>query len=478
MEARQERIDMRLDVDQLTGITLTAKQKHFLKSWVPNLALIGGFGSGKTLPFCLKAILLSLYNGKGFSGLLVSPTFQMFQRVLLPTLRDDVMMKLGINADGGGKSLWDHSVYSPSKLQITMPWGGIIYFGSADNPARLRGLNLAWCGVDEATTVRDFPELTISLTSRLRRAKIDPKSGRPLSQFFVCGTPEGLDAVYHKWSDPPLEEEKVESWKKTHELIRISTIENPGVPEEFIDSLKTNLSQEQAKAYIYGEHIDIGRGLAYYNFDRDKNIREESVYDQSMDLHIAWDFNISPMSMSIHQCYGSGTTGLLVTIDEVSINKSNTKEVCVEFIRKYGPKGLKHYKNIYIYGDASAVVGISNYDEIEEWLRPAFNGDIFRRVPRKNPRHTSRLKAANALLSNANGDVRWIVNKRCKNLIRDLMAQGLEEDLSKNKKQKAQDGTTLGHMSDTADYLIDKLFPFKRISIRGETPNSMIDWMG
>lgn len=465
---------MKIDATQLKGVRLTKKQRRFLRSMSPNLALIGGFGSGKTLPFCLKALLLALYNGKGYSGLIVSPTYQMLQRVLLPTLRDDILMKLG-HIDG--KSLWDSCVYSPSKMSLTFPWGFTLYFGSADNPARLRGMNLAFVGVDEATTVRDFPELSVSLTSRLRKAKIDPKTGKPLSQFFVCGTPEGLDDVHQKWCNPPTDPEKEQEWAKTHELIRMATVDNPGVPDEFIESLLTSLSEEQARAYVFGEHIDVGRGLAYYNFNRATHSRHEAEYDPSEDLHISWDFNISPMSMSIHQVYGAGKHGFLATVDEISLNKSNTKEVCVEFIRRYGPQGMRHSRNIYIYGDASAVVGISNYDEIEDWIKPAFTGRIIRRVPRKNPRHSSRLKAANALLRNSKAEVRWIINPKCQNLIRDLESQGLEEDLSKKKNQRAPDGLTLGHMSDTADYLIDKVFPFTRISIREQQASTLTDWM-
>lgn len=467
---------MQINVNQLTGVTLTAKQQRFLRSWTPNIALIGGFGSGKTLPFCLKAVLLSLYNGEGYAGLVVSPTYQMFQRVLLPTLRDDILSKLGSDEDGG-KTLWDHCHFSPSKLSLTLPWGGIIYFGSADNPARLRGLNLAFVGVDEATTVRDFPELAISLTSRLRRARIDPKTGKPLSQFFVCGTPEGLDEVYQKWETPPIDPSKRKEWRDTHEIIRMATIDNPGVPKEFIESLKTSLSEEQARAYIYGEHIDVGRGLAYYNFTRNSNVRDEAAYDPTQPVHISFDFNLSPMSCSISQVYGSGTNGILITVDEITINKSNTKQVCKEFIRRYGREGHGHNNDIYIYGDASAVVGVSNYDEIEEWLSPAFMGRIVRRVPNRNPRHASRLKAANALLKNANGQVRWIINPKCVMLIRDLESQGLEENLSKRKDQKSVGGGTLGHMSDTTDYLIDRNFPFKKISVRADVGTSMVDWM-
>lgn len=458
-------MDLKIDLSQL-GIQFSDKQTDFLSCMVPNLALIGGFGSGKTLPLCVKTIILSALNGKGYSGVLVSPTFDMYQRVLLPTLRDDVLGKLGDPENGA--SLWDLCEYSPSMRRIRFPWGFDLLFGSADRPMRLRGLNLAFAGVDEATTIRDFPELAISLTSRLRKARRDPKTGKNLSQFYVVGTPEGIDPVYQRFSIPPSNRDRLGDWKRTHKVIRITTLDNPGAPKEFIDELLNTLSEDQIKAYIYGEHTDIGKGLCYYNFNSEEHVREEAVYDSTEDLHITFDFNVNPMSCSIHQVYGGS---FLVSIDEISLKNSNTAEVCREFIKRYGGEGKNHRQRILVYGDASAVVGISNYDEIESWLRPAFTNSILTRVPKKNPRHLSRLKAANGLLSNSKGDIRWLINPKCKQLIMDMQLQRMVDGMSKDKNQSHPEGGTLGHMSDTVDYLIDQVFPYRKPNIRSVATN-------
>ena len=37
--------------------------------------------------------------------------------------------------------------------------------------------------------------------------------------------------------------------------------------------------------------------------------------------------------------------------------------------------------------------------------------------------------------------------------------------MSKDKSQNHPEGGTLGHMSDTADYLIDQVFPYKKPNI-------------
>ena len=430
------------------GVRFTDRQATWVRDQTPATAIIGGFGSGKTLPFCMKAITLSLLNGRGYRGILVSPTHEMFQRTLLPTLRDDIMSN--VTEETTGRTLWDLSTYSPSRKELTFPWGFTYYFGSADRPDKLRGPNLAVAGVDEATLIKDFGRIAVALESRLRRGRV--------YQFFCNGTPEGLDAVYEKFCVPPRDPAKREQWQDSHKLTRISTLDNPGVPQSFVDQLLLTLSEEQAKAYVYGEHVDIGRGLAYYNFNDDLNVRRDAVYDPFADLHISWDFNISPMSCSISQVRG----GVLYTIGEISLNNSNTPEVCREIIRRYGGQGERHQRNVYVYGDASAKVGTNQYDEIEDWLSPAFVGRVIRRVPSANPRHNARLKSVNGLFRNAVGTVRWIIHPSCSVLLRDLKTQRMEANgISKDKRQVGADGNSIGHMSDTTDYLIDQLFPYR-----------------
>lgn len=470
----------KLDFSEL-GLSFTPKQTRYVTSLTQNIALIGGFGSGKTLPFCVKALYMSLLNKGNYSGLLVSPTHEMFARTLLPTLRDDIMTKLTITEDGA--SLWDLSHYSPSRKSLILPWGFTYYFGSADVPLRTRGMNLAVVGVDEATLIRDFPQLAISLSSRLRRARPREDGNGTYSQFFMDGTPEGLDSVYEMFCIPPdgkteaEVERKTREWRETHELIRIATIDNPGASQEFINQLKLTLTDRQIESYIYGKHVDVSGGRAYYNFNENDNVRREAQYDPDLPLHISWDFGKNPMTCTVHQIRAKK---LLFTIDEISLLNSNTPEVCAEFIRRYGIQGLKHRNDIYIYGDASAVVGTSQFDEIEDWIRPAFAGNVHRRVPRKNPKHSSRLKAANGLLKNARGEIRWIIHPGCRTLIRDLKLQQMDEKnkLSKDKKQMTADGTTLGHSSDTADYIIDWCFPYRRTPGRTTSEKTgMLDWM-
>jgi len=459
-------------------------QELLIRSLVPRVIVFGGFGAGKTLPFALKAVVSGAAHGPGYYGLLLSPTHEMFTRTLLPTIRDDLLSQLG--DPDNGRSLWDLCQYYPSNKSLTLWNGFIIYFGSADKPIRSRGTNLAFVGIDEASMIRNFKELYISVTSRLRRGALHPVTGRSMNQLFCNTTPEGMDEVHDTFCEPPALKSQRAKWSKTHQVIRISMLENPGLPQSFIDQQFMDIPASMRESYIEGQHQHHGSGLCYHEFRFDSNVREQAKYDPSKDLHISFDFNKDPMSLTIHQIMGTDKSmrsgrGLLMTVSEIVMRNSNTPEVCREFVRQYGREGHNHKRAIYIYGDASDAVGISNYDEIESWLRSHFHGKIVLRVPTSNPRHNRRLKSCNALLRNIRGEVRWWINPTCVWTIRDLKRQIMTDDgRSKRKDQDSGDGTKLGHCSDTCDYIIDYICPFRRIIAReaamGKSPlTSFID---
>ena len=457
-----------IDPNQLTThdgkpLKFYGGQISFIKSLVPRVALLGGFGSGKTLPFCFKALVLAFLNGRGYRGLLVSPTYDMMQRVLIPTIRDDLLMKLG--DPDNGKSLWDLSSYSVSNRCLTLPNGFEIYFGSADNPTRTRGANLAFVGLDEAAMVDKFEEMYISGTSRLRRARPHKVTGKPMSQFFLATTPEGLDKVYEKFAVPPEDPALRDEWESTHQIIRISTLENPGITNEFLRDMMIGIPEPLIPAYLHGLHVDIGRGLCYYNFSRDKNISSLASYDPDLELYLSFDFGSDPAVLTIHQLRAGS---VVTTIDEIFLRNASTIQVVLEFIRRYGTQGLKHRKRIIVTGDATDAVGVSNYDEIMDYLAGHFvSSEIRRAVKASNPRHYRRLKSVNALAQNAAGEIRYYINPKCTKTIRDFLSQRMMPNgLQKDKKQEAGDGTFLGHCSDTVDYLVDMLFPFRRRNTR------------
>ena len=106
-------------------------QDKFIKTREKFPALVAGYGSGKTLAFCLKGIL-ELGRNPGKTILLAEPVFPMIRDVLQPTLEqllNDLKFRYQYRA-------------SESKYNIYWKNGsGCIILRSAENWRRWAGLN-------------------------------------------------------------------------------------------------------------------------------------------------------------------------------------------------------------------------------------------------------------------------------------------------------------------------------------------------
>jgi len=161
-------------------------QKKFILSHAKYPALVGGYGSGKTIAFCLRAIRECGLN-PGKQILLAEPVYPMVKDVLQPTL-EKVLQDLGYNYN-----------YSASDLKYRVFWENgwaDILLRSAENYRRWAGLNLASFGLDEADLLKDDGAWKMGL-SRLR-------DGNSLTGF-VSTTPEGFGFVYEYWGNNPKE---------------------------------------------------------------------------------------------------------------------------------------------------------------------------------------------------------------------------------------------------------------------------------
>lgn len=455
-------------------------QDSFIRCMVPNAAYIGGFGSGKTFALCLKAIILSALHGE-LQGIVVAPTFRMLKNTVIPTF-EDLLEKFG---------LLDQCKWRAQDMYYDMPWGGRVIFASADDPTRLRGPNLVFALVDEATLVKKFGQVFVSLTSRLRHPDAMCVNGKklssapiskrdnsgwmrsngftPLYQFACCGTPEGvLDEVYDLFFRPPKDDSQVFWWKKNYHVVNAATNQNQGLSEVYLQNLMANIPEALRPALIGGQYIDLSRGRCYYSFDEDLNISNNAVYNPQLPLRLSWDFNLDPMVVLVCQIHGQKS---LSVIDEISLNRSNTPEVSRVFIEKYGSNGINHRGQIFIYGDASggrSTAEYSDYETIREYLETHFNADrINLKVPAVNPPHKRRVHSVNAKLRNSRGDTSLIINPCCWRLIRDLRYQRMDDTgMSKDKRQEI-DGEVIGHAADCLDYITDYEWAYRRPAAGG-----------
>ena len=395
---------------------LLKHQKQFLQSNYKHPFLCGGYGSGKTYAFCLKALSEAGKNS-GKTILLAEPTYPMIRDVLQPTF--EAVLR---HAD------FDYE-YSATATKYRVFWQQgwcDIIMRSAENFQRWAGLNLAAGGIDEADQLRDDRAWKM-LLSRLR-------DGNTLTAFG-SGTPEGFKFVYKYWEESP---------KTGYQLIRGRTEDNSMLPQEFIDSLKENYDENLLKAYLDGEFVNLQQGSTYYNFDRSINVRKNK-YNKNLPIRISLDFNVSPMACSLFHIYDNNSPKVRV-FDEIELHHGGGSEVLTQ--RMVDEIKARYPNTDYIaYPDPANQRHTSALHTDHDILR---QGGFKVRVKPKAPRVVDSVNAVNKLC-----DKNLIIDPKCKGLIADLEQTVNKEgtrEIDKSHKERT-------HLTDGLRYAIDYEFP-------------------
>tara|TARA_R100000808_G_scaffold24903_2_gene59199 strand:- start:2466 stop:3737 length:1272 start_codon:yes stop_codon:yes gene_type:complete len=403
-------------------------QNKFIRTRKKFPALVGGYGSGKTVALCLKA-LLELGRNPNKTILLAEPVYPMVRDVLQPTL-EKCLKDVGFNYR-----------YKAGEVMYDISWtggGGKIILRSAENWRRWAGLNLAGFGIDEACLLKDDSAWRMGI-SRLR-------DGHHLTGF-TASTPEGFNWHYNYW---------VGDKKNDYELIQAKSSDNKFLPQEFIDSLYENYDERLILAYLHGQYVNLQHGQTYYGFKREKNVQEVQ-YNPHLPLHIGMDFNIEPITAVLFQTYNDKP--MVRVFDEFQIYHSGKNELLTETLAKQIKEryekldlmGKPVLRGAYIcYPDPSGKNRHTSayYSDHDILRKEGF--DV--RVPRRSPLVIDSVNAVNKAMDFT------IIDPKCKNLIKDLEQVVNKEgtrDIDKTNKD-------LTHLSDGFRYAINYLYPIRK----------------
>jgi hypothetical protein len=380
----------------------------------------GPIGSGKSQALCQEAIRLTYLN-VGRTGLLGAPTY--------PMLRDTTLASLFSILDANGIP-YDHNKGENSLL--LKETRSRILFRPVDEFERLRGMNLAWFGLDELTYSQE--EAWLRLQGRLR----DPKA-KVLCGFAVW-TPKGFDWVYRRF---------IESPQRDCGVVRAQPYENRYMLEkvsDYYDRLKDSYDEKFFAQEVMGEYLPQDGMRVYRSFDPQENVRKLEV-DPSRPLLWAMDFNVDPMSSVVAQIVDDQVR----VVDEVVLRQSTTVQACEEFLRRYP----RHPAGLHIYGDASGyqhqTTGYSDYEMIMDYLTDNSNYTPIYRTPKANPEVQQRVNLMNAKMLSARGDRTMWVDPQCKELIKDFEEVCFRSEDGKIDKEKDRMRT---HTSDALGYLV------------------------
>ena len=216
------------------------KQAEFFASVdkYPNVAYIGGVGSGKTYVLALQALREFAYPNT--TGCIVAPSYRMLEDVTRKTFID-VCPKSWIKAI----KLSDNIIAGVN--------GSEILFRSADQPGPLAGLGLSWFGGDEAGLWSE--EVWKMLLGRLRKP-----GGR--HKAFIVGNPAGPTHWTYSYF-VTLAKEHPDMFK----LVQATSYENSFLQQSYTKGMEVSYGKESIyyKRYVLGQFVG-AEGAYWSNF--------------------------------------------------------------------------------------------------------------------------------------------------------------------------------------------------------------------
>lgn len=387
----------------------------------PYIAMVCGYGTGKTFGACAKTLDLARRN-IGYDMAFFQPTNNLTRQITVPKLSEFLEM---------------HGI--PYTLRLSVDPSFTIHFAEGDTKVRLLsgenwqrivGYEISSAIVDEVDTI-DHATAKLMFEKIIARMRVGN-----VRQLAFTSTPEGYKFLHEMFVENADEETK---------LIQASTYENiKNVGERYINNLLKKYPPNLCQAYIHGQFVNLKTGNVYDNFNRDVHHVNKTIQDfQNKILHIGVDFNVNKTCGIVHVV----DNGIVYAIDEITSQKNT--EALIQSIKARYPK-----HTVYIYPDSSGKAEKTNASQTDIVLLQK-HFQVF--YNNKNPFVTDRINSYNAMLRNGENAVRYYVNtNKCPVLTKSLEQQAWDKNGNPDKMHD-QD-----HPVDAAGYFIWFRFPLKR----------------
>ena len=247
-------------------------QREFLASTEKYVALVGGYGAGKTLPACILAVNLSL-KVPGNVGLVCRRSYSKLhdstQRILL-----EVLQRIGCTFQAREvRDGWPHRLILPNHSEI--------HFRETKDLGRFLGPEYGWFYIDEAG---EEPKKTwTDLVGRLRL----PHARQYLKGFLTTNPPHEEHWIAELFGVTP---GASLHGSTRYRLLQVSSRANPYLPEAYVDDLRANNPASEVERIVEGKygHTYEGRGVYAPPFTFATHVAE--LAPSPFSLVRAWDF--------------------------------------------------------------------------------------------------------------------------------------------------------------------------------------------
>lgn len=384
---------------------ILSHQASFIQSNHTHTAIIGGYGSGKSFGGTLKIVLKKLaYPGIDVAYYL--PTYGLIKDIAFPNISELLTLQnIPFNLNKSDK-------------EFVTPYGKII-MRSMDCPELIVGFEVGYSIIDEADVI-SVSKMNESFKNIVARNRKKLPNGDKNCLDFVS-TPEGFGFLYNFFVKNPSPEKLI---------IKASSLSNPFLPKDYIDTLRLSYTEAQLSAYINGDFVNL-TSASVYNFDRVAHNTDAEQLPNEM-LYVGLDFNITNMNAVVHV----KRNGKMYAIGEIA-EAYNTQQVSEFLIENY--PNHKIIINPDASGNQRSSSGASDFSILKQ-----FGFDI--NAPKKNPPVNERVNSVNLALQNGN----YFVNtKKCPRF-----TEALENQAYKNGVPDKSSG--YDHITEAAGYCIHR----------------------
>jgi len=407
-------------------------QKDFIESLNPTTGLVAGFGAGKSYAGTLKTIIKKLQY----------PTVKVaYYLPNYPLIRDIAFEKFPEMCNDLGL----HYQLNKSDKELIIKDFGTIIFRNMSEPEMIIGYEVGYSLIDECDVMpKHKMDKAFKQILARNRATLPDKSP---NQVDLVGTPEGYRFYYNLM---------VANKPDNYRLIKAKTMDNPHLPEDYIETLKETYDEKLLQQYLLGEFINVNGSAVYHQFNRDVHVCDNIDINPSIPLIITFDFNINPYNA----IYLIQVIDGKVTVIDNAIIKGKPLVDSLDYLKeKFSHLGASLF-SATIYGDAagkarSQGTAQTNYDLIKN------AGFHKMKIKTANPRIQDRNNAFNSMLRNGAGSVNIAICSRNQELITDL------EQMSYNDKGEVdKSNQDLTHSVDSVGYYIEYEHSLNKAEVR------------
>lgn len=402
-------------------------QSDLFVSDAPSVAVIAGFGSGKT-----HAVWMKIFNWMNefpdVSHGYFAPTYALIRDIFVPVVTE-------FCADNGIACEFRKSE-SKMYVQGYKP----IYCRSMQNPETIVGFEIGNAAVDEIDILQllkaweAWRKIKARCRKKLyRKGKKKKKKNQVPNQMALASTPEGYKFAYQAFKKDPLDNSA---------LFQMSTYSNEkNLPVGYIQELLANYPPQLVDAYILGKFTNLTQGRVYTSFDRALNNAIGIYPFKGETIHIGMDFNVQRMAAIIH------------------VNRMTSKHLgpvaCGEIVNALDtPTMIKAIKELYptnsviVYPDASGDNRDTQNASSSDLKLLKLAGFVVK-SRNANPRIKDRVLSMNGMFCNALGERKYLVNvNACPKYTENLEQQAYDKNGLPDKDSDTD------HTNDAGGYFI------------------------